>query len=150
MDSYSQVRNRRPPRLLIFRKKSTQDNFIPDPPFINFLLQVHTGNLSWVDTSICPGWHLSCPGWHPSCPGWHPSCPGWQRWHCTFFPSDRIFSPYQLFVLIWCEFFSLSWGVEASSCVRPWWNFTCPGWHHVCPGWQTCADPPVYASPPVY
>ena len=52
-----------PSRLLIFRKKSTQDNFIPDPPFIDLLLQVHTGKLSWADTSIRPVWHLSCPEW---------------------------------------------------------------------------------------
>ena len=39
---YSSVRNKRPPRLLIFWKKSTQDSFIPDPPLINFELQVHT------------------------------------------------------------------------------------------------------------
>ena len=29
-----------PPRLLTFQKKSVQDNFIPDPPFINFMLDI--------------------------------------------------------------------------------------------------------------
>ena len=32
--------------------------------------------------------------------------------------------------------------VRSQIVIRPGWNFTCPGW-------RTCADPSVYASPPV-
>ena len=50
----------------------TQDSFIPDPPFINFELQVHTEYMFYEEICICPGWKLSifCDGWQFRCLQW--------------------------------------------------------------------------------